>query len=321
MKIIGVRFKPSGKVYYFDPRDIDIEAGDYAIVETIRGLEYGLVVQGPKSVAEEELKYELKPVVRKASPDDQLTNVENKEKEKRAFEICREKIDKHGLDMRLLNVEYTFDAGKIIFYFIADSRVDFRELVKDLAAIFRTRIELRQIGVRDEAKLIGGLGSCGRELCCASWMGDFQPVSIKMAKDQELSLNPTKISGVCGRLMCCLNYEQVHYEDMRKILPRKGSKLTYQNEEARVNDVNYLTGKIQLKIHETQEDVFDLIWIDYADYLNQEARLALKEPVEKPQEKEKVQNLYPHETNDKPKDKGKDKRKRRPRRKKGRNKK
>lgn len=327
MKIIGVRFKPSGKVYYFDPRDIDIEAGDYAIVETIRGLEYGLVVQGPKSVAKEELKYELKPVVRKASPDDQLTNVENKEKEKRAFEICLEKIDKHGLDMRLLNVEYTFDAGKIIFYFIADSRVDFRELVKDLASIFRTRIELRQIGVRDEAKLIGGLGSCGRELCCASWMGDFQPVSIKMAKDQELSLNPTKISGVCGRLMCCLNYEQDHYEDMRKILPRKGSKLTYQNEEARVFDVNYLTGKVQLKIHETQEDVFDLVWVDYADLLNQEAKSSGRETVEKALEKEKVQEQGSQEAKakDRAKDwdktKDKDKRKRRPKRKKGRSKK
>ncbi|NLY36842.1 MAG: stage 0 sporulation family protein, partial [Tissierellia bacterium] len=213
MRIIGVRFKKSGKIYYFDPRDFEIQEGDHVIVETIRGLEYGEVVLGPKDVLEKEIKYELKPVVRKAGPDDKLTHVENKEKEKRAYNICVEKIEKHGLDMRLLNVEYTFDVSKIIFYFIADSRVDFRELVKDLASVFRTRIELRQIGVRDEAKYIGGLGSCGRELCCSSWMGEFQPVSIKMAKDQDLSLNPTKISGVCGRLMCCLNYEQEHYEN------------------------------------------------------------------------------------------------------------
>lgn len=310
MKIIGVRFKPSGKIYYFDPKDIDIHEGDHVIVETIRGLEYGLVVLGPKDVPEQEVKFELKPVVRKAGPDDHLTHVENKEKEKRAHKICVEKIEKHGLDMRLLNVEYTFDVSKIIFYFIADSRVDFRELVKDLASIFRTRIELRQVGVRDEAKYIGGLGSCGRVLCCNSWMGEFQPVSIKMAKDQDLSLNPTKISGVCGRLMCCLNYEQEHYESMRKLLPSKGTKLIYQNEEAQIHDVNYLTGKLQLKIHETKEDVFDLTWVSYDEIYGEK---------EKPEKKEKVEKKEdPVSTDEKTKDA---KNKKRPRRKKGRKKK
>ena len=310
MKILGIRFKKSGKVYYFDPQDFDLKKGDFAIVETIRGLEYGEVVLDSKDLPEEELKFELKPVVRKAGPDDYLTHVENKEKEKRAFTICQEKIAEHGLDMRLLQVEYTFDASKIIFYFIADGRVDFRELVKDLASIFRTRIELRQIGVRDEAKLLGGLGSCGRELCCSNWMGEFQPVSIKMAKDQDLSLNPTKISGICGRLMCCLNFEEEHYSHMRKILPAKDTKLKYEGEDAQVHDVNYLTGKLQLKIHETKEDVFDLIWVDYEDL--QEKKDAPKPTVVKLKE-------TPQEESREIKDKGQgQKRKRRPRRKKPR---
>lgn len=276
MKILGVRFKRSGKIYYFDPQEFDLKKGDFAIVETIRGLEYGEVVLDPKDIPEEELKFELKPVVRKAGPDDRLTHVENKEKEKRAFSLCQEKIEEHGLDMRLLQVEYTFDASKIIFYFIADGRVDFRELVKDLASIFRTRIELRQIGVRDEAKLLGGLGSCGRELCCSNWMGEFQPVSIKMAKDQDLSLNPTKISGICGRLMCCLNFEEEHYSIMRKTLPSKGTRLQYEGEDAQVFDVNYLTGKLQLKIHETKEDVFDLVWVDYEDLNEKKEKVHLE---------------------------------------------
>lgn len=305
MKIIGVRFKKGGKIYHFDPKDMDLKQEDYVIVETIRGLEYGQVVLGPKDVPEDEIKYELKSVVRKAGPDDHLTHIENKEKEKRAFRICAEKIEKHGLEMRLLNVEYTFDVSKIIFYFIADSRVDFRELVKDLASVFRTRIELRQIGVRDEAKFIGGLGSCGRELCCSSWMGEFQPVSIKMAKDQNLSLNPTKISGVCGRLMCCLNYEEEHYRNMRKILPSKGTRLNYQKEDARVHEVNYLTGMIQLKIHETKEDVFDLIWVSYDDLFSE------KDKSKKREEVKKVPKEKPKEV----------KKKKRPRRKKGRKKK
>lgn len=301
MNIIGVRFKKSGKIYYFDPRDIEVALGDSVIVETIRGLEYGQVVLGPKEVPPEEIKYDLRPLVRRASPDDLLTNIENREKEKRAFEICEEKIEKFGLAMRLLSVEYTFDASKIIFYFIAESRIDFRELVKDLASVFRTRIELRQIGVRDEAKHLGGLASCGRELCCSSWMGDFQPVSIKMAKDQDLSLNPTKISGVCGRLMCCLNYEQPHYESMRKTLPTKGSKIFYQGEEVGINDVNYLTGKLQLKVHEVKEDVFDLVWVSYDELVEEKVK------------EEKV----PKE----PEVKAPPKRKKRPRRKKGRKKK
>ena len=317
MKILGVRFKRGGKVYYFDPQELELKKGDHAIVETIRGLEYGEVVLDPKDVPEEELKFELKPVVRKAGPDDHLTHVENKEKEKHAFSICQEKIANHGLDMRLLHVEYTFDASKIIFYFIADGRVDFRELVKDLASVFRTRIELRQIGVRDEAKLLGGLGSCGRELCCSNWMGEFQPVSIKMAKDQDLSLNPTKISGICGRLMCCLNFEEEHYTHMRKILPNKGARLQYEGEDAQVHDVNYLTGKLQLKVHQTKEDVFDLVWVDYEE---------LEQKKEAPRPKEERKEVKPKETaapeqqkKEKPKDKPQgQKRKRRPRRKKSR---
>ncbi len=300
MNIIGVRFKKSGKIYYFDPGDIEVASGESVIVETIRGLEFGQIVLGPKKVSPEEIKYELKPVIRKASPDDLLTNIENREKERRAFEICEEKIEKFGLAMRLLNVEYTFDASKIIFYFIAESRIDFRELVKELASIFRTRIELRQVGVRDEAKHVGGLGSCGRELCCSSWMGDFHPVSIKMAKDQNLSLNPTKISGVCGRLMCCLNYEQPHYEDMRRSLPSKGSKMDYQGEQVTINDVNYLTGKLQLKIHEEKEDVFDLVWVSHDEIAEE------KKPDPRVLEDE---------------ERPKEKRKKRPRRKKGRKKK
>ena len=213
VKVVGVRFKEAGKIYYFSPGELEINQGDAVIVETARGGEYGDVVIGQKEVEDNEIIQPLKEVMRKAEPEDKVIVAENRQKEKEAFEICLEKIDNHKLPMKLIDVEYTFDRKKVIFYYTAPGRVDFRELVKDLAAVFRTRIELRQIGVRDEAKMIGGLGPCGRGLCCATFLGDFAPVSIKMAKKQSLSLNPSKISGVCGRLMCCLRYEYDVYEE------------------------------------------------------------------------------------------------------------
>lgn len=212
LTVVGIRFKKAGKIYYFDPEGIDLKSGDFAIVETSRGLEFGEVVVGPKQVEEDDVIQPLKKVIRKAGEEDCQKILENRQKEEEAFDIGLQKIEEHGLEMKLVDVEYTFDRSKIIFYFTADGRVDFRELVKDLAAVFRTRIELRQIGVRDEAKMIGGLGPCGRVLCCHTFLGEFEPVSIRMAKDQNLSLNPTKISGVCGRLMCCLRYESEAYE-------------------------------------------------------------------------------------------------------------
>ena len=221
--VVGIRFKKAGKIYYFSPGDFIIDKDNCVIVETARGVEFGTCVIANKQVEESEIIQPLKGVIRKADEDDVKRHLENKEKEKQAIEICLDKVNKHNLNMKLIDVEYTFDNNKVIFYFTADGRVDFRELVKDLAAVFRTRIELRQIGVRDEAKMIGGIGPCGRPLCCSSYLGDFAPVSIKMAKEQNLSLNPTKISGICGRLMCCLNYEQSTYEYTRKRLPRVSS--------------------------------------------------------------------------------------------------
>ncbi|KAB2953011.1 stage 0 sporulation family protein [Heliorestis acidaminivorans] len=211
VKIVGVRFKKTGKIYYFDPGDWEINVHDRLIVETARGIEFGEAVIAPRQVPEEDVVNPLKKVLRVATEEDIHQVEENREKESKAYEICQKKIIQHQLPMKLVDVEYTFDSSKIIFYFTADGRVDFRELVKDLAAVFRTRIELRQIGVRDEAKMIGGIGCCGRVLCCSSFLGDFEPVSIRMAKDQNLSLNPTKISGICGRLMCCLKFENDCY--------------------------------------------------------------------------------------------------------------
>lgn len=214
--VVGVRFKPAGKIYYFDADNMEANPGDPVIVETIRGIEYGEIVVGKREVTETDLVLPLKKVIRIASAEDRTIVKENREKEEEASRICHEKILEHKLPMNLIDVEYTFDRGKIIFYFTAEGRVDFRELVRDLAGIFRTRIELRQIGVRDEAKMLGGIGSCGRELCCSSFLGDFAPVSIRMAKEQNLSLNPTKISGCCGRLMCCLKFESELYESNGK---------------------------------------------------------------------------------------------------------
>ena len=214
--IIGVRFRKAGKIYYFEPNGLEVEVGQHVIVETSRGVEYGTVVLSPREVSDEAITSPLKPVIRLATEEDDATEAANKEKEKEAMAICREKIAKHELEMRLLDCEYTFDGNKVLFYFTADGRVDFRELVKDLAAVFRIRIELRQIGVRDETKIVGGIGICGRPLCCHTHLSDFIPVSIKMAKEQNLSLNPTKISGVCGRLMCCLKHEEETYEELNR---------------------------------------------------------------------------------------------------------
>ena len=241
VKVIGVRFRHAGKIYYFSPGKLKVKTGDYVIVETARGLEYGYVVIGNKEVDDSKVIQPLKPVMRMATEQDTRQAEENKEKEKEAFKICLEKIRKHKLEMKLIDVEYTFDNNKVLFYFTADGRIDFRELVKDLAAVFRTRIELRQIGVRDETKILGGIGICGRPLCCHTHQSEFLPVSIKMAKEQNLSLNPTKISGVCGRLMCCLKHEQETYEDLNSRLPGIGDYVTAQDgSTGEVSSVNVL---------------------------------------------------------------------------------
>lgn len=226
VKVVGVRFRNAGKIYYFGPGKLDIHAGMHVIVETARGVEMGTVMMEPKGVSEEDVIQPLKPVIRIATEADEKTVAKNREKEKDAFRICLEKIAKHKLDMKLVEAEYTFDNNKLLFYFTADGRIDFRELVKDLAAVFRTRIELRQIGVRDETKIMGGIGICGRALCCNTYLSEFAPVSIKMAKEQNLSLNPTKISGVCGRLMCCLTNEEETYEELNSLLPNTGDFVT-----------------------------------------------------------------------------------------------
>lgn len=255
VSVVGVRFKKAGKIYYFSPDGLDIKKFDRVIVETARGIEFGECVVGLKQINEDEIVSPLKNVIRKANQEDISKNEDNKEKEKEALEVCMEKIEQHNLKMKLIDVEYTFDNNKVIFYFTADGRVDFRELVKDLASVFRTRIELRQIGVRDEAKMIGGLGPCGRTMCCSTFLGDFAPVSIKMAKEQSLSLNPTKISGICGRLMCCLNYEQETYEGIRKRLPRAGSILDTPLGRGEVisNNVIKESVRIKIKINDAEE--------------------------------------------------------------------
>lgn len=251
-EIVGVRFKTAGKIYYFDPADLDIQLDDHVIVETARGIEIGKVVIGRRQVQEEDVVLPLKRVIRVATPEDLKVVQKNEKDAEEAFYICEEKIQEHGLPMKLINVEYTFDRNKVIFYFTAEGRVDFRELVKDLAAIFRTRIELRQIGVRDEAKMLGGIGPCGRMLCCSTFLGDFEPVSIKMAKDQNLSLNPTKISGLCGRLMCCLKYENELYEEAKRELPDIGNIIQTPNGEGKVVGLNMLERLIQVELFDLE---------------------------------------------------------------------
>lgn len=255
IKVVGVRFKKAGKIYYFDPDGLNIKKGDNVIVETIRGIEFGNAAVGIREVPEEDIVAPLKKVLRIATAEDCLKYEENKSKEGEAFRICLEKIKNHDLGMKLIDVEYTFDNNKIIFYFTADGRVDFRELVKDLAAVFKTRIELRQIGVRDEAKMLSGIGPCGRALCCATFLGEFEPVSIKMAKEQSLSLNPTKISGICGRLMCCLKYEQDVYEEVRKILPKVGALVETAEGKGEVIESSVLYEKVKVKMDSLENNM------------------------------------------------------------------
>ncbi len=254
-KVVGVRFKKAGKIYYFDPAKYELTEGQYIIVETARGIEYGKVVVAVREVQEDAIVLPLKQVVRPASNKDSLQVEENKKESLRAFDAATEKIKEHKLEMKLVDVEYTFDRNKIIFYFTAEGRVDFRELVKDLASIFRTRIELRQIGVRDEAKLLGGIGPCGRMLCCSTYLGDFEPVSIKMAKDQNLSLNPTKISGLCGRLMCCLKYENDEYEAAKKGMPDIGNFIVTPEGKGKVVNINVLERLIQVYLQNLERTV------------------------------------------------------------------
>ncbi|MBR3600760.1 MAG: stage 0 sporulation family protein [Lachnospiraceae bacterium] len=254
IKVIGVRFRTAGKIYFFDPLEFEIKRGDHVIVETARGVEYGTVVGDPKEVEEDQVIQPLKPVLRVATAKDDEQEKSNKEKEREAFKVCLEKIRKHELDMKLIDAEYTFDNNKVLFYFTADGRIDFRELVKDLAAVFKTRIELRQIGVRDETKILGGIGSCGRQLCCHTHLSEFVPVSIKMAKEQNLSLNPTKISGVCGRLMCCLKHEEETYEELNRNLPNVGDFVNCSDGvKGEVHSVNVLRQLVKVIVEVNDE--------------------------------------------------------------------
>ncbi len=261
-EIVGIKFKDVGKIYYFDPNGAKFNKGDFAIVETVRGVECGEVAIENKDVDESEIVKPLKKIVRPASADDIKKYEENKKKEIEAAEIARKRIEAHKLEMNLVDVEYTFDGGKILFYFTADGRVDFRELVKDLASIFRTRIELRQIGVRDKAKMIGGLGVCGRPFCCSTFLGDFQPVSIKMAKEQGLSLSLDKISGCCGRLMCCLKYEQETYEYLSKTTPKPGAIISTNEGEGKVTESNILTGLLKVQLNKSPEGIIKIFHKD-----------------------------------------------------------
>ena len=265
--VVGVRFKRAGKVYYFDPDEVELAVNDDVIVETSRGMEYGQVVTGPVEIRDEEVVTPLKKVVRKATAQDAQKLSAVQEKIKQAYSICEQKIVTHGLPMKLVDVEKTFDESKLIFYFTAEGRIDFRELVKDLAAVFRTRIELRQIGVRDEAKMMGGLGCCGRELCCATWLADFASVSIRMAKEQNISLNPTKISGICGRLMCCLKFENDLYEQSRQAFPPLNSLVSTPDGEGKVTGVNILKKTIAVELKESKmvrEYAFENISVEKA---------------------------------------------------------
>lgn len=256
INVVGVRFRTAGKIYFFDPQKFDIKLNDHVIVETARGVEFGTVMIAPTEMPDDKVVQPLKPVLRLATPEDEKTEARNRQKEKEAFHICLEKIQKHNLEMKLVEAEYTFDNNKLLFYFTADGRIDFRELVKDLASVFRTRIELRQIGVRDETKILGGIGICGRPLCCNTFLAEFAPVSIKMAKEQNMSLNPSKISGVCGRLMCCLKNEEETYEYLNSRLPSVGDYVTTGDKlKGEVSSVNILrqTVKVVVEIDDEKE--------------------------------------------------------------------
>ena len=282
--VIGVRFRTAGKIYYFDPAGRKVKTGDHVIVETARGIEYGYVVLGNREVDESKVVPPLKPVIRMATAEDEAVETKNKNKEKEAFKICQDKIKKHNLEMKLIDAEYTFDNNKVLFYFTADGRIDFRELVKDLAAVFRTRIELRQIGVRDETKIRGGIGICGRELCCHTYLSEFAPVSIKMAKEQNLSLNPTKISGVCGRLMCCLKNEQETYEYLNRKLPGVGDIVTLPDGmKGEVSGVNVLRQLVKVLVDVNDEK-------EMREYPVEELKFKPKHKKEKGKEKKKDRN-------------------------------
>ncbi|MDO4778046.1 MAG: stage 0 sporulation family protein [Tissierellia bacterium] len=262
VEVVGVRFKPTTKIYYFSPQNMELKIGDDVIVETIRGVEYGSIVIENRYIDEEKLSSQLKPIIRVADELDKKIHLENKDRAKDAIDICKIKIKDHNLEMKLVDCEYTFDGQKLVFYFMADGRIDFRELVKDLAQIFRTRIELRQVGVRDQAKLMNGLGQCGQKTCCSRYLAEFQPVSIKMAKDQGLSLNPNKISGVCGRLMCCLKHEEEVYEAHSKEIPQIGSKYCTSEGCGTVCEQKILEKKIKVKLQTEDEEKLVEIKID-----------------------------------------------------------
>ncbi len=293
-KVIGVRFRTAGKIYFFAPLQFEIKRGDHVIVETARGIEYGTVVSGVQEVEDDKVVQPLKPVIRIANERDMEQAAANKEKEKEAFKICLEKIQKHGLEMKLIDAEYTFDNNKVLFYFTADGRIDFRELVKDLAAVFKTRIELRQIGVRDETKIVGGIGICGRALCCHSYLSDFIPVSIKMAKEQNLSLNPTKISGVCGRLMCCLKNEEETYEELNRKLPNVGDFVTTDDGlRGEVHSVNVLRQLVKVVVEEGDSKEIHEYHVDRLHFKrrhNKKERMELSE-----EELEELENLEQEE--------------------------
>ncbi|MCQ2551182.1 MAG: stage 0 sporulation family protein [Clostridia bacterium] len=273
--VAGIRFKTAGKVYYFDPDNLKVKAGDNVIVETARGLEFGTVTMDPEEMDEKDIIQPLKKIIRIAGEKDIAQHEENVKRKEKAIRLCQEKVDKHGLEMKLIDVEYTFDNTKIIFYFTADGRVDFRELVKDLASVFKMRIELRQIGVRDEAKMMGGIGACGRSLCCNSWLSEFEPVSIKMAKVQNLSLNPTKISGICGRLMCCLKYENDIYTELRKGMPDVGEKIKTHEGFAKVIEANVLENIVKVRMIEQEASG------DQEEKLSSEIRQFKKEDIKR----------------------------------------
>ena len=290
IKVIGVRFRTAGKVYFFDPLSYDIKKGDHVIVETARGVEFGTVVGNPKEVEEDKVVQPLKPVLRVATQKDVEQEAANKEKEKEAFKICLEKIRKHGLAMKLIDAEYTFDNNKVLFYFTADGRIDFRELVKDLAAVFKTRIELRQIGVRDETKILGGIGICGRPLCCHTHLSEFIPVSIKMAKEQNLSLNPTKISGVCGRLMCCLKHEEETYEELNKRLPNIGDQVTTKDgQRGEVQSINILRQLVKVIVENGDEKEIQEYHVEDIRFKRKHKKEKIKLSAEEMKELEKLE--------------------------------
>ena len=293
IKIVGVRFRKAGKIYYFDPAGMEIETGTHVIVETARGIEFGTVMIPPREMEEDGVVQPLKPVIRIATEADEITEQKNKEKEKEAFKICKEKIKKHGLEMKLIDTEYTFDNNKVLFYFTADGRVDFRDLVKSLASVFRTRIELRQIGVRDEARQLGSIGICGRFLCCSTFLDDFRPVSIKMAKEQGLSLNPTKISGVCGRLMCCLQYEEAAYDDALKTMPERGATVETLDGTGTVVDTATLKQQIRVKLDGTEGHKTEVYNVGEFNIVGHEPSVSLDELKSKKEQEvlEKAQRL------------------------------